>query len=162
MALTPDKLPARITFTARPYQPRAEQGAWCFVVVPAKVHAALGGARGRIPIKLYLGTSVFQTSAMPFEGNHCFMFNAQMRAAAGKEAGQLVKFVLEVDRGKRVVKVPADFARALKASPLARARFNALAFSHRKAHVEAILAAKRPETRSRRIAGAVAMLAGSK
>lgn len=153
---------AKITFTARPYKPMAEQGAWCFVVLPAKAHAALGGARGRIPIKVHFGAEVFQTSAMPFEGNHCFMFNGKMRAAAGKEAGQLVKFVLEPDTGKRVVKVPADFAKALKASPQAKVRFSAMAYSHRKAYVEAILEAKRPETRARRIAQAVVMLSRGK
>ncbi len=36
-----------------------------------------------------------------------------------------------------------------------RAAFDALAFSHRKEHVRAVVEAKRPETRARRIAAAV-------
>jgi hypothetical protein len=54
--------------------------------------------------------------------------------------------------------VPDDFAAALVASPAARAAFDQLPPSHQREHVAAIEEAKRPETRARRIAKAVAML----
>jgi len=54
--------------------------------------------------------------------------------------------------------VPKDLAGALKKAGL-RAAFDKLAFTHRKEHVRAIEEAKAPETRARRIAKALAMVA---
>jgi uncharacterized protein YdeI (YjbR/CyaY-like superfamily) len=68
---------------------------------------------------------------------------------------------LEVDTAPRTVAVPADLARALDATTV-RPAFEALSYSHRKEIVDAIAAAKRPETRSRRIAKAVAEVRGEK
>ena len=66
---------------------------------------------------------------------------------------------IELDTAPRTVDVPDDFAAALAAAD-ARARFDALAPSHRKAHVTAIESAKAPATRGRRIAAAVAKIRG--
>ncbi len=55
--------------------------------------------------------------------------------------------------------VPEDFAKALAASAAAQAAFAKLAPSHKREHIEAILEAKKPETRARRIAKAVETLA---
>ena len=55
-------------------------------------------------------------------------------------------------------KPPADLVKALKATPPAWTNWQALSFSHQREHVEAIEEAKKPETRARRIAAAVATL----
>ncbi len=57
------------------------------------------------------------------------------------------------------VKPPLDFVTALKAAPSAWERWLELSASHQREHVDAILEAKKPETRERRIAGAVRMIA---
>jgi hypothetical protein len=49
--------------------------------------------------------------------------------------------------------------RALKAKPPAWDRWCELSYTHQREHVEAIEEAKKPETRSRRIDGAVRMIA---
>jgi uncharacterized protein YdeI (YjbR/CyaY-like superfamily) len=54
--------------------------------------------------------------------------------------------------------VPHDLAEALAAVPEAKARFDELAFTHRKEYVRAVLEAKRPETRARRIERTVEQL----
>jgi hypothetical protein len=54
--------------------------------------------------------------------------------------------------------VPGDLTVALAASPQAKAAFEVLPPSHRREHVTAILKAKKPETRERRIARVVEML----
>jgi uncharacterized protein YdeI (YjbR/CyaY-like superfamily) len=59
---------------------------------------------------------------------------------------------------KRAVRPPADFVRALKATPLAWERWQGLSYSHQREHVEAIEEAKKPETRARRIDAAVRMI----
>lgn len=56
------------------------------------------------------------------------------------------------------VEVPADFAEALTAAPVADARFRALTKQNRNAILYYIATAKRPETRQRRIEQFVAML----
>jgi uncharacterized protein YdeI (YjbR/CyaY-like superfamily) len=49
------------------------------------------------------------------------------------------------------VEIPEDLARALRASPEAAARWEALSEAHRRAHVSGILQTKEAETRARRI-----------
>jgi hypothetical protein len=58
-------------------------------------------------------------------------------------------------KGARTVAVPDDLAEALNAAPEARARFEELAYSHRKEYVTWIEEAKKPETRARRVAGTI-------
>jgi uncharacterized protein YdeI (YjbR/CyaY-like superfamily) len=58
---------------------------------------------------------------------------------------------------ERTVDVPADLAQALGAANV-RAAFDAMAFSHRKEWVRAVLDAKRDETRAKRIAECVAAM----
>lgn len=58
----------------------------------------------------------------------------------------------------RAAAAPADFSQALDADPAARAAWDRLPCSHQREHVRAIEEAKKPETRARRIAKAVAML----
>jgi len=55
--------------------------------------------------------------------------------------------------------VPADLAQALAADAAAQAAFAGLAYSHRRAWVEWIEAARQEETRRRRIASAVERIA---
>ena len=69
---------------------------------------------------------------------------------------------LELDEEKREVVPPPDLVRALKKSPPAWDRWQKSSFSHQKEHVDAVEGAKKPETRERRIAAAVAMLVKTK
>ncbi len=57
------------------------------------------------------------------------------------------------------IEAPPDLAEALASSDDARALWEALSYSHRKEHVGYIEEAKRPETRARRVAKTVEMLA---
>jgi uncharacterized protein YdeI (YjbR/CyaY-like superfamily) len=65
-------------------------------------------------------------------------------------------------KAKPPVRVPADLAAALKRSAKARAAFAEFPPSHRREYVEWITGAKRPETRARRVATAVAWIAEGK
>ncbi|HEV7648972.1 MAG TPA: YdeI/OmpD-associated family protein [Actinophytocola sp.] len=56
--------------------------------------------------------------------------------------------------------MPPGFAAALAAEPAARANFGKLALRHRRAHVDAIIGAKKDETRRRRIEKSIEMLRG--
>jgi len=62
----------------------------------------------------------------------------------------------EWERGMRVeAVVPEDLVAALEAQPEARARYEALAATHRHEYIRWITEAKRPETRARRVAETV-------
>jgi len=65
---------------------------------------------------------------------------------------------IELDSAPREVAVPADFAAALDADPMARATFDGLSNSNKGWHVSSITGAKTDETRQRRIAKSVEML----
>ena len=56
-----------------------------------------------------------------------------------------------IDYTARTVTLPPDAARAVKKFAGMSAFFDGLAFTHKKEHVDAILQAKKPETRERRI-----------
>jgi hypothetical protein len=127
------------------------------VVLPAEVAAAMGG-RARIPVSGTINGVPFRGSTMPMgDGRHCVGFRKETRArAGGVEIGDAVTVEIDRDDAPRTVDVPADLARALDADPAVRAAFDAMSYTHRKEWVAAVVDAKRPATRERRIGQAVA------
>jgi uncharacterized protein YdeI (YjbR/CyaY-like superfamily) len=85
-------------------------------------------------------------------------FSSDKRAATGIGGGDPIVVDLEVDTAPRTVEVPDDLAAALDGAPGARAAFDALSPSAKKAHVTTVEGAKAAETRQRRINGIVAKL----
>jgi hypothetical protein len=63
-----------------------------------------------------------------------------------------------IDPDKKIVRLPDDFAAALKKSKKEEAFFSALSFTNRKEYVEWIVTAKRPETRAERVSGSIERL----
>jgi uncharacterized protein YdeI (YjbR/CyaY-like superfamily) len=100
----------------------------------------------------------FRTTVAAYGTQYFVPLNREHRIAAGVEAGETVTVYVELDDEPRVVDVPGDFARALK-SARQRSYFDTLSYSHQREYVEWITSAKRSETRTRRIARAVDMLA---
>jgi hypothetical protein len=58
--------------------------------------------------------------------------------------------------------IPPDLRRALRGNPAARAVFEALSYTHRREHIDALLNAKKPETRVRRLEKTMAMLVSTR
>lgn len=117
----------------------------------------LFGTRGRVPVRGTLNGVPFRSTLSPCGGVHYLPVNRALREQAKIEAGDEVEVLLECDTEPRVIKAPADLARALKANKAADA-WERLSYSHKRAYVEAIAEAKKPETRDRRIQGAIAQL----
>jgi uncharacterized protein YdeI (YjbR/CyaY-like superfamily) len=65
---------------------------------------------------------------------------------------------MQPDTAPRVVKVPPELRKALAKNKAAKVAFAKMPYSHQKQYVEAIVEAKKPETRARRIAGALKMM----
>jgi uncharacterized protein YdeI (YjbR/CyaY-like superfamily) len=95
-------------------------------------------------------------------GRFLIPLSAEHRAAAGVAAGDEVEVEVEADTAPRDVVVPADFADALAQDQRAQAFFQGLAYSHRKEWVRWIDSAKKPETRTSRLAAAVDALRAGK
>src|SRR5829696_3591647 len=125
---------------------RKEGGDVCSIDIPFDVEKTFG-ARGRFPVRGTLNGAPFRGSAFRMGGDcHFVVVNRRMREAAGVSGGETVPVVLERDD-----EPPADFARALEGSREARAVWDRLSYTHRREHVEHVEAARKPETRRRRI-----------
>ena len=78
----------------------------------------------------------------------------------GAEGGDVVMITMELDEEPREDEMaPPDLVAALDRNRAAAVAWEKLAPPHRREYVGAILEAKRPETRARRIERAVEMLA---
>ncbi|MFF0344892.1 YdeI/OmpD-associated family protein [Kribbella sp. NPDC004875] len=129
-------------------------GAW--VEVPAEVATALGGG-GRIPVRATFDGVAYRGSIASMGGCLALGVLKSIRTELGKGAGDAVTVTVERDTAERIVEIPDDLAAALTAAG-AREAFDALSFSHRREHVNAINEAKKPETRTRRITKTINML----
>jgi hypothetical protein len=127
------------------------------MAVPSEVVDALGGGK-KPAVTVTVGGYSYRTSIASMGGRYLIPLSAERRAAAGVGAGDQVDVDVELDTAPRTVEVPADLAAALDGEPTARARFDALPYSHQLRHVLAVEGAKTEATRTRRIGAAVAML----
>jgi len=128
----------------------------CYVPVPFDPRPVFG--RVRAPVKVTLNGHTYRSTIASMGNGPCLPLRRSNREAAGVEGGETLQVTLALDTEKRDVEPPPDLVRALKAAAPAWDRWRDLSFSHRREHVEAVEGAKRPETRARRIAGAVRML----
>jgi uncharacterized protein YdeI (YjbR/CyaY-like superfamily) len=92
------------------------------------------------------------------DGSHLMMVSKAIQADANAKPGDTVKVVMQPDTAPRVVKVPPELRKALAKNKAAKVAFAKMPYSHQKQYVEAIVEAKKPETRARRIAGALKMM----
>jgi uncharacterized protein YdeI (YjbR/CyaY-like superfamily) len=83
------------------------------------------------------------------EGNFILPFNASIRKATGKKAGDVVTVKVEVDESQ--LKISADLIRCLKDDPKAYAFFKKLPPSHQHYFSKWIEGAKTPATKTKRI-----------
>jgi hypothetical protein len=132
-----------------------------FIVIPFDVEQTFG-TRARVPVRGTINGYPFRTSISPYGGKHYLPVNKALRAGAKAARGDSVDIVMERDDEPRVVRPPADLARALKANPAAHARWRQLSYTHRKEYARAVEEAKKPETRLRRIEKTIADLAAGK
>lgn len=127
-----------------------EQGG-VFFTLP-KRESAKFGVRGRVPVTGTINGAPFRSSIFPTgDGTHYMAVNREVRERAGVAAGDRVEVLMETDTAPRTVAIPPDLKKELSKSVAARVRFDKLSYTHRKEYVQWIEAAKRAETRTRRI-----------
>ena len=128
----------------------------CYVPVPFDPKPVFGKVRA--PVRVTLNGYTYRSTIAAMGGMVGIPLRRSNREAAGLEGGEILDVEIALDTEKRTVTPPADFAKALKAAPPAWDRWRALSFSHQREYAEAISEARKPETRTRRIAEAVRMI----
>jgi Bacteriocin-protection, YdeI or OmpD-Associated/Domain of unknown function (DUF1905) len=131
-------------------------GPMCFIPVPFDPKVAFGKVRA--PVRVTLNGHSYPSTIASMGNGPCIPLRKSNREAAGVDSGQVVKVKIELDTQVRTVEVPPDLKKALARSARARKAWELLSYSHRKEHVDALLSAKKPETRARRLAAALLAL----
>ncbi|MFI7618363.1 YdeI/OmpD-associated family protein [Nonomuraea terrae] len=126
--------------------------------VPTEVVEALGAGK-RPAVTVTIGAHTYRSTVAVMGGRFMLPLSAENRQAAGVAAGDEVEVALALDTAPREVEVPADLAAALAGAPEAKAFFESLSYSRKRRYVLQIEAAKKPETRARRVAETVTELA---
>ena len=134
-------------------------GSMCAIPLPFDPRPVFGKVRA--PVKVTLNGYTFRSTIAAMGGPPCIPLRRSNREAAGLEGNETLEVRLDLDTDPRTVAPPADLVRALKKTSGAFERWQALSFTHQREHVDAIESAKRPETRARRIAAAVEMVASA-
>lgn len=132
-------------------------GSMCFIPVPFDPEPVFGKVRA--PVKVTLNGFTFRSTIAAMGGTVCIPLRKSNREAAQLEGNETLNVKLDLDTEKREVEPPTDLVKALKKSPPAWERWQEMSFTHQREHAEAIEGAKKPETRARRIASAVEMIA---
>ena len=131
-------------------------GSMCFIPVPFDPRPVFGKVRA--PVEVTLNGYTYRSTIASMGEGPCVPLRRSHREAAGLEGGETLSVTLALDTSKRVVAPPPDLVRALKAARGAWEAWGRLSYTHQREHVEAVLGAKKDETRARRIAAAVRAL----
>jgi hypothetical protein len=129
------------------------------IEVPADVVAALDAGK-RPPVVVNVNGYEYRSTVAPMGGRYLLPFSADRRKESGIKGGDAIDVELTLDTAPRTVEVPDDLRSALDASPAAAAAWVGLSYTYKKEHVRSVLDAKKPETRTRRIAAVLAKLEG--
>lgn len=147
------------TTTLQRFDKKGEKSGWTFVEINAaqasklkpktKVSYRVKGTLDSHPIN--------KVALLPMgNGNFIIPFNAAMRKATGKRAGEKIKVVLEVD--ERKFTLSPDLMACLNDEPPALAHFKTLPGSHQRYFSKWVDSAKTPSTKAKRILMAVVAL----
>jgi hypothetical protein len=124
--------------------------------IPFDVRAAYGQARPAV--KMTLCGETYPTRVMVYGGKYLLGIWKAVLAKHALRGGQTLEVTLEPDNDQRTIEPPAELAAALKKNASARGGWAAMSFTHQREWATAIRDAKKPETRERRVAQAVAAL----
>jgi len=120
-----------------------------FVIVPFDVKKEFG--RARPPVKASVNGHSYHSTICVYDGKYYLPVRSDHREAAGVKAGDIVEVTLAPDTEVREVEVPAELETVFAKNRQAKASWERLSYTSKKEHAVAILTAKRPETRARRL-----------
>lgn len=128
-------------------------GSMCAIPLTFDPKSVFGKVRA--PVKVTLNGYTYRSTVASMGGPPFIPLRRSHREAAGLQGHETLDVRLVLDTEKREVKPPADLVKALKAAPPAWDRWRELSYTHQREYAEAVGDAKKPDTRERRIRGAV-------
>jgi hypothetical protein len=138
--------------------PTPSAGGGTFIPVPREVNEQLG-LKGKPKIQAVIAGLPYRGSLMPMgDGTFCLGVLKSIQESAGVKQGDTIEVLLELDTEPRVVEPPADLAKALAKDKSAAAAWQKLSFTNQKEMARSLEEAKKPETRKKRLAAALAKL----
>lgn len=135
-----------------------DRGPAAAIVLDDEQVALLGEGAKRFPVRATVNGYSWRTSVARMGGEFLVGLNREVREGAGAAAGDSVEVTLELDSEPREVALPDELAAALAGDAEANARFDAMAFTHRKEYARWVADAKRADTRERRVRQALEMI----
>jgi Bacteriocin-protection, YdeI or OmpD-Associated/Domain of unknown function (DUF1905) len=116
-----------------------------------------------VPVRGTINGHPLRSNVMPWgDGRFYLLVSRDVRTAAGVGPGDEVAVTLERDDAPREVETPEALAEALAQSPAAAEGWEKLPPSAKKQYADWIAEAKREETRQRRLAQAIELIAEGK
>jgi hypothetical protein len=131
-----------------------------FVELPFDAKAEFGKARA--PVKVSVNGHAYRTTVAVYGGKYMVSVRKDRQEAAGVKPGDKCKVTITPDTEARHVDPPPDLVTALAKNATARSNWQSLSFTHKREYAEAILSAKKPETRARRLQQTLEVLARPK
>src|SRR3954447_12455846 len=120
-----------------------KRGPAAAVVLDDDQVAVLGGGAKAFPVAATINGHTWQGRVSRMGGEFLLGMSKAVRGAVQAEAGDEVAVRIVLDDGPREVEVPPALAAALAGDPEAKARYDALAFTHRKEFARWVAEAKR-------------------
>ena len=129
-----------------------------YVEFPYDVEAEFG-VRGQVKVLAAFDGCEYRGSLAKMGHNcHILGMTQKIRASIGKKPGDIVHVVLRKDDEPRIVEVPEDFGRLLGDNMQAASFYNTLSYTNQKSYTDWITAAKKAETREKRLKESISML----
>lgn len=130
---------------------------WTVIHVPFSI-GDIYGTRGRVPIQAKIDGHVFSSMLLPSRKRHYMVCNKKIRDACQKGLGDSVHVVIQFDPQNRAVEIPTFLAAYLADRPDVAERFERQPDYMKREQLQFIEAAKREETRERRVKKLVQLL----
>ena len=137
------------------------KGGGHFVVVPPET-AEAAGLRYGVRVRGTVNGVAYRSSLMKYSGVFHMGVHKATIAAADVASGAKVDVAIEIDdQPLPTDTVPKDLAKAINGNAKAKAGWAAQSPAHKREHVKHVMEAKKPETRERRIASTLKLLAAT-
>jgi bifunctional DNA-binding transcriptional regulator/antitoxin component of YhaV-PrlF toxin-antitoxin module len=126
------------------------------ITIPFDVEAVFGAKR--VPIKAMVNGAEYRGTIVRMASKYMLGIPKVFREAAGIKAGDNIVITLQKDMDERTVVMPDDLTRELRKDKALKTAWDKLSFTIRKENARDLEAAKRPETRARRLEKTLALL----
>ncbi len=130
---------------AKEFRTKLEDG---FIALPFDVRKEFG--RARPPVKVSINSYSYRSTVSVYDGKYFIPVRKSNQEAAGIKPGDTVCASIALDEEPRTVDPPADLKTALRQSCL-EADWGKLSYTTKKEFADVLVAAKKPETRARRV-----------